>query len=305
MKNAASRAHGPHDGSAPATPPLALAPLELAGAFHWDGFRLEYTEYGKGDRVVVLTHGLLMTRRLHRDLARRLAREGFRVITLDLLGHGGSDRPTESWRYSMTDSAQQVIALLDHLGIDKAVVGGTSLGANVALEVAVAAPERLTGLLVEMPVLDNAVFAGLLAFPPLMFAGRFAPITVRLVTRLAALVPHGNLWVDVVTDTLRQEPTAMAATLHGLLFGRIAPPRRLRQRIETSALVIGHARDPIHPFGDADTLAADLPDAQFVKASSPVELRFRPERITELIVTFLRERFDAADTAEAAGATGA
>ena len=282
--------------------PLALAPLELAGAFGWDGFRLEYTEYGKGDEVVVLTHGVLMTRRLHRELARRLAREGFRVITLDLLGHGGSDRPTESWRYSMTDSARQVVALLDHLDIDKAVVGGTSLGANVSLEVAVLAPERVSGLLIEMPVLDNAVFAGLLVFPPLLFAGRFAPATVRAVARLAALVPHGNQWVDVVTDTMRQEPAAMAAVLHGLFFGRIAPPRRLRQEIEMPALVIGHARDPIHPFGDADTLAADLPEAQFVKASSPVELRFRPERITELIITFLRERFDAAERSVAEGA---
>lgn len=302
MRNAASGSPAPHDGSARATRALALAPLELAGAFTWDDFRLEYTEYGRGDKVVVLTHGLLMTRRLHRELARRLAREGFRVITLDLLGHGGSDRPEESWRYSMTDCAAQVVALLDHLGIDKAVVGGTSLGANVSLEVAVLAPERLSGLLVEMPVLDNAIFAGLIAFPPLLFAGRFVPITVRTVARLAAMVPQGNQWIDVVTDTLRQEPLAMAAVLHGLLFGRLAPPRRLRQQIETPTLVIGHAKDPIHPFGDADALAADLPDARFVKASSPVELRFRPERLTETIITFLRERFDAAGTAVAAGA---
>lgn len=239
MRNAASGSHAPHDGSARATRPLALAPLELAGAFTWDDFRLEYTEYGRGDKVVVLTHGLLMTRRLHRELARRLAREGFRVITLDLLGHGGSDRPEESWRYSMTDCAAQVVALLDHLGIDKAVVGGTSLGANVSLEVAVLAPDRLTGLLVEMPVLDNAIFAGLIAFPPLLFAGRFTPLPVRLIARLAAMVPQGNQWIDVVTDTLRQEPAAMAAVLHGLLFGRLAPPRRLRQQIETPTLVIG------------------------------------------------------------------
>ncbi|MGH3432112.1 MAG: alpha/beta fold hydrolase, partial [Thermocrispum sp.] len=239
------------------------------------------------------THGILLSRRMHRPLARRLAREGFRVVTLDLLGHGGSDRPTESWQYSMTSFAEQVLALLDHLEIERAVVGGTSLGANVTLELAVLAPQRLRGLLVEMPVLDNAVFAGLLAFPPLMFAARFAPITVRGVKAVAKRVPRGYIWVDVLADVLQQDPTAMAALLHGLLFQRIAPQRRLRQQIATPALVIGHARDPIHPFGDADTLAQDMPAAEFIQARSPVELRFDPERLTVAIVDYLHRRFDA------------
>lgn len=290
--NALSRRQEPEGADPPpAYPALALASLELAGSFEHQGHRLAYTEYGEGDRVLILTHGVLMTRRMHRDLARTLARLGFRVVTLDLLGHGESDRPAESWRYSMTNSAEQVIGLLDHLEIDKAVIGGTSLGANVSLEVAVLAPERLHGLIVEMPVLDNALFAGLLAFPPLLFAARFAPLTVRAVGALAGLVPHGNHWVDVVTDVLQQEPAAMAGLLHGLLFGRIAPPRSLRQRISTPALVIGHARDPIHPFGDADTLAADLPRSEFVEARSPVELRFDPERLTQAMIEFLEARF--------------
>lgn len=272
-------------------PNLVIAPLELAGSYSYDGFRLEYTEYGDGDQVLVLTHGILLTRRMHRDLARAIAREGFRVITLDLLGHGGSDRPTESWRYWMTAFAEQVVALLDHLGIDDAVIGGTSLGANVSLEVAVLAPERARGLVVEMPVLDNAVFAGLALFPPLIYTARIAPFVVRLIARLAKLVPHGNHWVDVVTDTLRQDPKAMAALLHGVLFGRIAPPRTVRRAITTPTLVIGHSRDPVHPFGDADTLAADMPGARFVRARSPVELRFDPERLTQAMLDFLKARY--------------
>ncbi|GAA5157040.1 MULTISPECIES: alpha/beta fold hydrolase [Amycolatopsis] len=266
--------------------------LELAGSFTFEGHRLAYTEYGQGDRVVVLTHGIMFTRRMHAPLARRLAAEGFRTITLDLLGHGESDRPTESWRYSMPAFGLQVLALLDHLEIDRAVVGGTSLGANVALEVGVVAPERTRGLVVEMPVLDNAIVAGLLTFAPLLFAARFLPFTVAGVAGLAGLVPHGSQWVDVVTDTLEQRPASMAALLHGVLFGRIAPPKAVRRTISPPALVIGHQRDPIHPFGDADTLAADLPDAEFAQARSPVELRFDPDRLTEVIVDFVRRRYE-------------
>src|SRR3954452_8048899 len=109
--------------------------------------RLEYTEYGAGSRWVVLLHAQLMPRRMHQPLARALASEGLHVVTLDLLGHGRSDRPADPLVYSTTAFAQQVIALLDHLGAEQAVVGGTSLGANVSLEVAAEAPDRVRGLI--------------------------------------------------------------------------------------------------------------------------------------------------------------
>ncbi|MET9258480.1 alpha/beta fold hydrolase [Amycolatopsis sp. NPDC004079] len=279
----------------PAEPAAArkARPIELSGSFRHDGQRLCYTEYGSGDRVVVLMHGIMFTRRMHAPLARRLARAGFRVVTLDLLGHGDSDRPTQSWRYSMPAFGEQAVALLDHLEIEDAVVGGTSLGANVALEVAVAAPSRARGLVVEMPVLDNAIVAGLLTFAPLLFAARFLPATVRGVSLAAHLVPHGNQWVDVITDTLSQDPAPMAALLHGVLFGRIAPPKSIRGTITTPTLVIGHEGDPIHPFGDAGSLAEDLPNAEFVRARSPVELRFDPKRLSAAIRDFAFRRYPA------------
>ena len=99
--------------------------------FKLGGHRLAYTSYGEGPRVTVLLHGLLLSQRMHAELAQALAERGNRVITLDLLGHGASDRPRDMWRYSMTSSAPRSIALLDHLEVDEAVVLGTSLGANI------------------------------------------------------------------------------------------------------------------------------------------------------------------------------
>src|SRR6185295_4109802 len=148
------------------------------GQFFHDGHRLEYTEYGAGERWVVLVHGQLMPRRMHEPLARALAGSGAHVVTLDLLGHGRSDRPDDPLLYSMTAFAEQVVHLLDELGAQDAVIGGTSLGANVSLEVAALAPGRVRGLILEMPVLDNALHAGMIAFAPLMFAARYLPFTV-------------------------------------------------------------------------------------------------------------------------------
>ena len=108
--------------------PVATLVSERVGQFFVEGDRLEYTEYGAGEQWVVLLHGQLMPRRMHEPLARAIAGEGFHVVTLDLLGHGRSDRPLDPKEYSMTAFGEQVVALLDHLGADEAVIGGTSLG---------------------------------------------------------------------------------------------------------------------------------------------------------------------------------
>jgi pimeloyl-ACP methyl ester carboxylesterase len=252
--------------------------------------RLEYTEYGSGDHWVVLLHGQLMPRRMHQPLARALAGNGLHVVTLDLLGHGRSDRPADPLVYSMTAFAEQVVALLDHLGAEQAVIGGTSLGANVSLEMAVVAPERVKGLLLEMPVLDNGLEAGLMAFGPLLFAARFLPFTVSALRRVTRPIPRGIVpyWVGIGLDTCNQRAESMAAVVHGIFFGRIAPSARQRRQITVPALVVGHPADPIHPAADSAMVAEELPNATFVRARSIVEWRARPERLTEIAVEFAR-----------------
>src|SRR3954463_2082467 len=100
------------------------------GAFRYHGHRIAYDVHGTGERVLVLVHGLLMNRRMYDRLAPEIASRGNRVIAVDLLGHGESDRPPDKGPSPRSSSASQVAALVDHLEIDPPVVGGTSLGAN-------------------------------------------------------------------------------------------------------------------------------------------------------------------------------
>jgi pimeloyl-ACP methyl ester carboxylesterase len=259
--------------------------------FKFEDHRLAYTVYGDGPRTTVLLPGLLFSQRMHVPLARTLADAGNRVVTLDLLGHGKSDRPRDMRQYSMVQFAEQTIALLDHLEIDQAVVGGTSLGANVTLSVAAEAPERLRGMVVEMPVLDNALLACALFFTPIMVALTFGEPVMRLVSAAARAVPSNATpyLADVMLDWVRQDPAPSAAVLQGLFFGRTAPPREERALIETPALVIGHGRDPVHPFSDSDMLVRELPNGRLLEASSLLELRVAPERLTGEIATFVDE----------------
>ena len=279
--------------------------------FQFEGQRIAYTEFGRGPaaitaaggrgrtarsapastRPLILIHGLLLSQEMHRPLAEALAARGNRVITVDLLGHGQSERPRDMWRYSMAFFAEQVIALMDHLQIAEAVVMGTSLGANTALEIASAAPERLRGMVIEMPVLDNGLLPSALTFTPLLVALTFGEPVMKLLARAARAVPRRLLphYGNVLLDVVRQEPGPGGALLQGLFFMRIAPHRSERRTFQTPTLVLGHHRDPVHLFTDAGMLAEELPNGRLLEADSLVELRMRPERLTGEIASFLDE----------------
>jgi pimeloyl-ACP methyl ester carboxylesterase len=261
-------------------------------SFKFDGHRLVYDEYGSGDKVVVLLPGLLFSRKMHRPLAETLAERGHRVLCLDLLGHGDSDRPPEMTSYGMQIFGRQAIGLLDELEIEQAVLGGTSLGANTTLEAAAFAPERVRGLLVEMPVLDNALLGCALAFTPLLVGLTFGAPVARVLASVASRSPRtGSLLPDMMLDWVSQDPKPSASVLQGLFFGRVAPPSEERRAIDQPTLVIGHYRDPIHPFSDSDMLVRELPNARLVQASSFLELRLTPERLTGEIVKFIERCF--------------
>ena len=254
-------------------------------SFTHHGRRIGYAEYGSGPRIIVLIHGLLMDSRMYAKLAPTLASRGHRVITADMPGHGTSDQPHVMTEYSMPQFGRDVIAVLDHLE----VIGGTSLGANIALEAAVAAPERVRALVLEMPVLENALPAAAAAFVPLALVLRASQ---RLMTVLAALtrrIPRTHLLVDTLLDFVRRDPAASLAVLNGLLFDRVAPPIHARRALAQPTLVIGHPSDPIHPFSDADRTAHELPNARLVTAISMLEWRLHPDRLDRELLAFLDE----------------
>lgn len=259
------------------------------GEFRYEGHRIEFDSYGEGERVLVLAHGLLMNRRMFKRLGPELAERGNRVICVDLLGHGRSDRPEDLRLYSMPLFARQVAALLDHFEQPSAVIGGTSLGANVALELAVARPERVRGLFIEMPVLDNALPGVAAAFAPLLLGLRLGRPAFELTSRLTSLLPRTHHLLDIGLDFVRQRPGPSGAVLEGLLLGETAPHREQRLGIEQPTLIVGHSRDPVHPFSDSGMLAEELPNACLVEATSILEWRLSPKRLTAELADFLDE----------------
>jgi hypothetical protein len=101
--------------------------------------------------------------------------------------------------------------------------------------------------------------------------------------------------LELGLDWLAQDPGPSAAVLQGIIFGRTAPDRSERCTFQAPALVIGHPRDPVHPFSDADMLAAELPNATLIDANSIIELRLRPARLTARIAAFVEDCWSADD----------
>jgi pimeloyl-ACP methyl ester carboxylesterase len=268
-----------------------LPPATVRSSFKARGHRLAYTKFGEGKRWVLLMPGLLVPALMQEHLATALAAGGAHVLTLDPLGHGRSDRPEAMSEYSIESFATDAIALLDHLDIDEAVVGGTSLGANVTLEIARKAPQRVRGMIIEMPVLENALVASVIAFGPLLVGLHFGGRLMRPVAAGLRRIPRRALpfWGNVALDVVRQDPVPSAAVLKGLFFSHIAPYSAQRREMTMPALVIGHHIDPVHPFSDAGVLTGELPNARLVEASNILELRLRPERLTAEIAGFVTE----------------
>ena len=259
------------------------------GDFLYEGHRIEFDSYGEGERVLVLIHGLLMNRRMFERLGPALAERGNRVISVDLLGHGRSDRPEDLRLYSMPLFARQIVALLDDLELDSAVVGGTSLGANVALELATHDPGRVRGLFIEMPVLDNALAAVAATFAPVLLGLRVGRPAFEVISRLTSAVPRTNYLIDIGLDWVRQRPGPSGAVLEGLLLGETAPHREERLKIAQPTLIVGHPRDPVHPFSDSGMLAEELANGRLVEANSILEWRLSPKRLNAELAAFLEE----------------
>ena len=197
-----------------------------------------------------------------RSRARSRAR-GNRVVTIDLLGHGRSDRPTEPARYSTPLFAAQVVALLDHLGVDEAVILGTSLGANTALEVCHARARARA----RHGHRDAGPRPGADRLPRRVRSAHGRARRRRGRSRSSRRSPRARSRAAGCrsTPTSRSTPCARipgpaAPSCRACSSAAPRPPPDERRAMLAPTLVIGHRRDPIHPLTDAGMLADELPN---------------------------------------------
>ena len=124
-----------------------------------NGIEINYTDSGGQGPTVVFSHGYLMDHTMFDQQVAELAPE-YRVITWDERGHGGTWAPGP---FTYWDSAADVLALLDELGVERAVLAGMSQGGFLSLRAALTAPDRVRALVLidtQAGVEDPAVAPG-------------------------------------------------------------------------------------------------------------------------------------------------
>lgn len=178
---------------------------------------------------------------------------GYETIAVDLPGHGESDKPASAERYRMERCLEDLVSLLDELGVERAAVLGYSMGGRVALHLALHAPERLWALVIESasPGIENEAERaerrrsdGELA-DSIMRDG-IAPFVDRW-QAIPLFASQSRLSADareqLRQQRLRNDPAGLANSLRGLGAGEQQPVYTRLREIATPALVLAGADD--------------------------------------------------------------
>lgn len=232
---------------------ISLRVMTLTQQLDRPGGRIAFDVTGTG-RPVVLSPGMGDLRGVFRDVVGPLVDSGRRVVTADLRGHG--EATTDFASYGVREIADDLVALLEHLG-GPATLVGHSVSAGAATIVAAERPDLVSSLV----LLD----------PHLTPGGAFAQLAARLMTQAIRRPVGAALWGGYyrslykgaqpawLAEHLASVRTAMADGAHLVAFGRLA--RALvashttlpLDQVEAPTLVVHGALDP-----EVDDPAADL-----------------------------------------------
>jgi len=229
-----------------------------------DGCRLSYESAGQG-LPVVWQHGLGADRRQPADVFPDLP--GIRRITLECRGHGDSELGDPK-RLSIASFSEDVIALMDHLGVRKAVVGGISLGGAIALRLAALHSARTCGLMIARPAWVDG--------PSLETMSPYAAVAQCIAESGTEAGLEGFLHSEELRKVQRVSPDN-ALSLQAFfaradpestvqLLSRIAKDSPsvgdLISTVSVPALIIANDQEFVHPLAYALTLQSKLPCAK-------------------------------------------
>ena len=262
-----------------------------------DGVTIVGETAGSGPDVVLL-HGLTATRRYVVMGSKALPRAGYRVTTFDARGHGESTPAASAGEYEYRDLVADLEAVLDHLGADRAALGGASMGAHTTMAFTLAFPDRVSALVQITPAYNGRPRSG---SEEIAYWERLADGLERggidgfiealdsdvderwrdtaLTVARQRLERHEHL--DAVADALRVVPRSIA--FEGM---------EELEAVETPTLVVASRdeADPGHPYAIGEAYAERLPNGRLIsedEGSSP--LAWQGARLSKAIAEFLDE----------------
>jgi pimeloyl-ACP methyl ester carboxylesterase len=230
------------------------------------GVRLAVEEAGEGIPIVLL-HGLTATRRYVVMGSKALERGGHRVVAYDARGHGRSS-PAPSYGYEQL--AQDLVAVMDAMGVERAVLAGASMGAHTLLRVALDAPGRVAGVVAITPAFDPAAAPDYARWDELAAGLRAGGIEGFVAANHVEGMPEA--WRETVRTVLRQRMAqhehldAVADALEAVPRSRPFESLDELGALRVPALVVASRdeADPGHPLAIGEAYAAAIPGARLL-----------------------------------------
>jgi pimeloyl-ACP methyl ester carboxylesterase len=263
-----------------------------------DGARVHYQEAGeKSNPVLVLIHGFASSTLVWSKVFLNLAQAGFRVIAVDMLGYGYSGKPRNG-EYTIAGQANLLMRLLDHLGVRRATLVGSSYGGAVAATCALDHAQRVEKLVLVGTVNNNEPlrFSLMRLFSSPVLGDVVSPLLIgsrRLLRKRMKRVYDRHEWVlderrvDARHFPLRASGTqrAMIRTVRGWDAERISRDAHL---IRQPTLLLWGENDIEIPLADGERLHAEIPGSRLIVFRNCGHLPHEeyPEAFTKVVAGF-------------------
>jgi pimeloyl-ACP methyl ester carboxylesterase len=236
--------------------------------FEHDGIRFRYELSGEGP-AIVFTHGLGGDLNLPKDLLGKV--DGYRLLLWDVRAHGETEPLGPAEKLNFTTLAGDLRALLDHVGIDRAIIGGISMGSGISTAYSIRWPERVRALVLVRPAwVDQGSPANLDWFPKVsqLLEAAGPEATLETFQSLPEFEPFRNLPIDSNDGFYSQliKPKAYERRARLIHIPSSCPISSWKDAevLTMPSLVVKNEQDPTHPCEFADDWARRLTDAQLV-----------------------------------------
>jgi pimeloyl-ACP methyl ester carboxylesterase len=230
------------------------------------GIDFYYEVHGHGPPLI-FSHGLAGSTERVQDLVTELPAE---LTIYDNRAHGRTAPIGDAAALTFPQMADDMARLLDHRGIEKAFVGGVSMGAGIALAFGLRHPDRAIGMILSRPAWLDTPFPSNLEFAPILAdlidqngleRGMDLFERTECHRALAALSPEAaHSLRDVIQSA---DPKALIAAYRAIPASTPMEAIDRLRNVRIPALVIGTTNDPIHPIEIAETWARELPLSDF------------------------------------------
>jgi pimeloyl-ACP methyl ester carboxylesterase len=279
-----------------------IAHAEYSWFAQVDGVRVHHQDAGpENGPAIILIHGFCASTLVWSEVFLPLASAGFRVIAVDLLGHGFSEKPKDG-EYTIEAQARMVLRLMDQLGIERATLAGSSYGGAIAASIALDYPERVEKLVLVGSVINNeATKQPLLRLAGAPFVGNIiSPLLLdsrwMVRRRLKKIFSEGAIQLfDEKRMDARHLPLKAASTHHAILQSL----RRWKaERIERDAhlikqptLLIWGEQDNDTPLRLGKHLHDSMPDARLIifRRCGHLPQEEYPQEFAELVKGFVNK----------------